>query len=112
MVPGTSLFAGAALQLSVDPVFISEQTFSAIGTTDSVTVSTSGGAPTYTYAWTRVSGSSEITAGSASAATTDFDFSFTNQGFFSATFRCTVTDSASITETIDVSVNVFYGNFS
>lgn len=75
------------------------------GDTDSVTVTPSGGTPGYTYAWTRVSGSTAITANSATAATTTFDCSSISDGqTLEAVMRCTVTDNVAATKTVDVVV--------
>lgn len=74
-------------------------------TSESTTITPSGGTPGYTYAWTRVSGSTDISADSASAATTTFSVTGMVDGeTASATFRCTVTDSASATYTVDIPV--------
>lgn len=66
--------------------------------TNSSTVSVSGGTPPYTYAWSRQSGSTQINANSPSSASTIF--SRVNQPIGaseSAIFICTVTDSAART---------------
>lgn len=76
-------------------------------TTASTTVTPTGGTSPYTYAWTRISGSTLITANSASAATTTFTGSSLASGTtYSAVFRCTVTDNVAATKTVDVNVEV------
>ena len=76
-------------------------------TTASTTVTPTGGTSPYTYAWTRISGSTLITANSASAATTTFTGATLASGTtYSAVFRCTVTDNVAATKTVDVNVEV------
>jgi len=106
-VAGSALNTTPNLTASVSPGAVNTQTTNSTATSASVTVTASGGTPPYTYAWTRVSGASTITANSPTAATTTFsctglDPSEVNE----AVFRCTVTDSAGSpgTATVDVSV--------
>jgi vibriolysin len=58
-----------------------------------ITVTASGGAPPYTYAWQRVSGDSNTNAGSPSSATTSFTRPITVGGWWTSVWRCLVTDS-------------------
>ncbi|MBK7251958.1 MAG: hypothetical protein IPI06_14110 [Gammaproteobacteria bacterium] len=105
-LPGKASATGSSLSGSASPGSI-DHTFSgsSSATSGSVTVTPSGGTPGYTYAWTRVSGSADVSAVSSSAATTAFSVvSMSDGATKSATFRCTVTDSASATYTVDVSV--------
>lgn len=74
-------------------------------TSNSVTVSTIAGTGTVTYAWTRVSGSSLISANSPAAATTTFGAAIASVGSISAVFRCTCTDSVGST-TVDITVTL------
>ena len=64
-------------------------------TTGSAVCTASGGTPTYTYQWSRQSGSTSITANSATSATTTFNIASGASGDQTAVFYCTVTDSAS-----------------
>ena len=76
-------------------------------TTASTTVTPTGGTSPYTYAWTRLSGSTSITANSASAATTTFTGASLASGTtYTAVFRCTVTDNVAATKTVDVNVEI------
>jgi hypothetical protein len=69
----------------------------------------SGGTGPYTYAWTRISGSTQITADAPSAATTTFSGTIGAE-LVTATFRVTATDAAMATATADVSVSLEYAN--
>ena len=75
-------------------------------TTAAVTVSAVGGTPSYSFAWTKLSGDS-ITATSASSASTTFSASSMISGETrSAIFRCAVTDNASPQAVFNVDVAV------
>lgn len=80
-------------------------------TTNSVTITPTGGTSPYTYSWARISGDTEISADSASAATTTFSTASAPLpgAYFFATFRVTVTDDAGspAVETADVSVSLW-----
>ena len=74
-------------------------------TTPTVTAEAAGGVGPYTYAWTRISGDSAITATAPSAATTAFTASLAVDETKIAMFRVTATDTATgATATADVSV--------
>lgn len=74
-------------------------------TTNSVTVTPSGGTGPYTYAWALVTGDT-FTVNSATSATTTFTISITAAGQDkSATYRCTVTDSLAATCSVTVGVS-------
>ena len=76
-------------------------------TTGAAVVTAYNGTPTYAYSWVRTAGDSTITANSSGAATTTFTCTGLTSGETnSATFRCTVTDSASpqAVSTVDVYV--------
>lgn len=105
-LPAKAASVAAGLSASVSVGTISHvYSGSATATSESTTVTATGGTPGYTYAWTRVSGSTDISADSASAATTTFSVvSMADGATKSAIFRCTVTDSTAATYTIDVSV--------
>lgn len=103
--PGAALNATTALSATVSPASIAKLTTSASDNSASATVTASGGTAPYTYAWTRISGATEITANSTTAATTSFNCTGLAAGEVNnAVFRCTVTDSVSATATADVSV--------
>lgn len=105
-LPAKAASVAAGLSASVSVGTISHvYSGSATATSESTTVTATGGTPGYTYAWTRVSGSTDISADFASAATTTFSVvSMADGATKSAIFRCTVTDSTAATYTIDVSV--------
>ena len=97
------------LTVSASPSAISKTDTAATIVTASTTVTAVGGTSPYTYAWTRISGSSSISATSASAATTTFTGSSLVSGTtYDAVFRCTVTDSAGTpaVKTVDVTVRI------
>jgi hypothetical protein len=76
-------------------------------TTNTVTISVSNGAPGYTYSWSKVSGTTYTVNSPTSAATT---FSLYGSGTpagtgYSATYRCTITDSIGYQSTVDVTVS-------
>lgn len=76
-------------------------------TTASVTITAFGGTSPYTYSWARNSGSTLISADSASAATTTFTGTTLASGStYTAVFRCTVTDNVAATTTVDVTVSI------
>ena len=72
-------------------------------TTNSVTVSQSGGTAPITYAWVKLSGDAIIVDSSSSAATT-FSGDPGVEGTISATFKCTVTDSSATPQVQTVTV--------
>ena len=81
-------------------------------TTGSVTVTPSGGSAPYTYAWTNVSGTT-ATVNSATSATTTFtrNAAGSNGGTnYTGVYRCTVTDSAARTASVDVTVSTTHTN--
>lgn len=65
-------------------------------TTNSTTVTPAGGVGPYTHAWTRLafSGAGDCAATAPNAASTAFTFSQVVPGTAAATWRCTVTDTA------------------
>jgi hypothetical protein len=106
-LPGkaASIAAGLSASASVGSILHEYGDSSSATSTDSVTITPTGGTPGYTYAWTHVSGSTDITVTSASAATTTFGVTgLADNASASAIKRCTVTDSAAATYTVDVSV--------
>lgn len=76
--------------------------------TNSTTVTASGGTGPYTYSWARVSGDSAVNVSNASAATVTFSANVPRDGSRSATWRCTVRDSLLATTFVDCSPSVFY----
>lgn len=72
-----------------------------------VIVTPTGGVPGYTYSWSRVSGSTAITALSSTSYSTYFQGLVSVGSTDTAVFKCTVTDSASNTvDTVNVNVSL------
>lgn len=80
----------------------------AVATTPATVATPSGGTAPYTYAWTRISGSTAISADSPSSASTTFSGSVGVNAVISAVFRVTVTDASAATATADVNVDLQY----
>lgn len=105
-LPAAAQSGSGALSIWAIPGSVSKTGTAGTITTDAITAAASGGTPGYTYAWTKVSGDS-ITAVSASTAATTFrGTSVTTGETRTAIFRCTVTDGAAATATVDVSVTI------
>lgn len=107
--------AAAALTVTAEPVsaigtaYISDAVFV---TTNSVTATATGGTAPYTYAWTRVSGTTDFDPQTPSAASTRFRIVLDVGGEAYALFRCTVTDARGRTGTVDVEATAYnFGNF-
>jgi hypothetical protein len=103
----TSVAASAgALTAYPDVAFVSGgRTGAGSVTTDAVTITAAGGTAPYTYAWASFEG--VFAADSATAATTTFTRALTNGQSVSTIQRCTVTDDAAATFTVDVTVSGF-----
>ena len=71
------------------------------GTTAFVTCTASAGTGPYTYIWTRVSGSVDITATADTSASTAFTAAAAFNTTKTSTWKCTVTDSASLADVAD-----------
>lgn len=92
---------------SASPSSITKTDTGATIVTASTTVTPTGGTTPYTYAWTRISGSTSISATSATSATTTFTGTSLASGTtYSAVFRCTITDNVAATKTVDVNVEI------
>lgn len=107
---------GAGLSLTADSgdcigsVFASEPAplFTSV-TSDSVTMTPTGGTAPYTHAWTLVSGSSAVLVDSPTSATTTFTGNVAKNGpGKSAVYRDTVTDALGATANATVSVFLEY----
>jgi len=107
-VPAASSSVLTSLYAFADTSSVSATNDSATVTTSAASITAVGGTPTYSYAWTKLSGDT-ITATSPSASSTTFSGATMVSGETrNAIFRCTVTDSASpeATYTVDVAVSV------
>jgi hypothetical protein len=116
MLPGLSAFittsmaeaGGFTAEVAPDKVTKTGSTTGAPKTlsTTNVTVTPTGGAGGYTYAWVRTFGSALITATSAAAANTVFAATLNADDRLTATFTCTVTDAHGATASADVDVSI------
>ena len=105
---GAAKVSGSALSASASASIvggIGDGTSTQTVTSDPVTVTASGGTSPYTYSWVRQSGST-MSATAATSATTSFSRSLAVNGTASAVWRCTVTDAASATATVDVTADL------
>ena len=75
-------------------------------TSYAVTCTATGGTGPYTYAWTYVSGASSVLCNSPSSNTTTFEAIIYREASRSAVWKCTVTDSAAATASVNVTVNL------
>lgn len=104
--------SGGALSASASPSYAYNINGTGTVVSSSVTVTASGGTPSYSYAWTKVSGD-DISVVSASSDTTVFQATGVTSGEIrTAIFRCTVTDSAGSPATTTVDVSVTLGDAS
>ena len=104
--------SGGALSAVADPSYAFNINGTGTVVSSSVTVTASGGTPSYSYAWTKVSGD-DISVVSASSDTTTFQATGVTSGEIrTAVFRCTVTDSAGSPATTTVDVSVTLGDAS
>lgn len=106
-----STAGGGSLVASISPSSLSGVGTNVVSTGDgggssSCTVTPSGGTGPYSYAWTKVSGTT-ITVSSPAAATTGFSTTLIPGQLVTAVYRCTVTDSLLATATADVSITLF-----
>lgn len=104
--------SGGDLSAMADPSYAFNISGTGTVVSSSVTVTASGGTPSYSYAWTKVSGD-DISVVSASSDTTTFQATGVTSGEIrTAVFRCTVTDSAGSPATTTVDVSVTLGDAS
>src|SRR5688572_8904797 len=98
---------GSVSKFEIDPE--PAPPFKTLGTA-TVTITATGGTAPYTYSWARVSGDSAIAATQPALAATAFQATIAKGSSLSATWRCTITDAALATDTVNVSVTFDYGN--
>lgn len=75
-------------------------------TSNSVTITVTGGTAPYTYSWARVSGDVGPAISSTSAATVTWSETNSPVLTHTAVWRCTVTDSGNLSSTADVNVEL------
>lgn len=87
---------------------VSLRTKNASGSTGSTSVAVTNGAPTYTYAWTYVSGDATIGVTSSTSAVTTFGRTgMADLTHYSAVWKCTVTDSTTATCSVNITVSFY-----
>lgn len=82
-----------------------------VAATPAVTISVTGGTTPYTYAWTKVSGDT-MTVANPTGASTGFSATVGYGDSLNATYRCTITDAAGRTKTVDVGVTLEEQSFA
>jgi hypothetical protein len=106
-VPGNAATASSALGAIVVPGSATADVFVSSGTTNSVTVTATGGTPGYTYSTTFTSGGSGITTNNGTTTTPSWSATGLAEGETRfGTARIRVTDSAGSPATFDVNVSV------
>jgi hypothetical protein len=100
------------LEANVSPASVNFNGSNTSPTTSTVTCTPTGGNPDYTYAWSRVSGSTAISATAPTAATTAFNTTGMSVGQSrTAAFVCTVTDAGGQTaasSNVSVTISRFF----
>lgn len=99
----------SALTPTVIPPTLAGETwgYGVCTTSEPAIVTVTGGTPPYTYSWSRVSGSSSVTAVSPSSYSSYFQGIVSPGSTLSAVFKCTVTDAAStVVDTANVTINL------
>jgi len=89
LLGGQGAYSASTNFLSADGVGFAPGTTQ---TNRAVTVTANGGLPPYTYAWTRVSGDTEIYANNPTSATTRFSVYSATSDTYVTVFKCVVTD--------------------
>lgn len=106
-----ALLAAVAAQPSfkITATDVTQFTSTASGTTDTGSaVTTSGGKSPFTYLCVRIGGAVEIAPSTPTDSSTTFTYSLPFEGFYTTTFRWTVTDDDGLVATTDVTVTVNY----
>lgn len=106
-LPGHASLVTSSMVLSATPGTATSSAAATSQTTNAVAIGVLGGTPAYTYAWVWDSGGSGLTITSPSAASTTFGATgLALHETRTGTAKCTVTDSASIVQTIFVNVEI------
>lgn len=97
--------AVGTLSGSKDKLALYAETSGGTATTNTVTVTASGGTSPYTYAWTKKSGDT-LTVNSPTSNATTFSGTPGAGNAFISTYTCTITDSAGSPATFDVDIAI------
>jgi len=106
---------GAALSVSVTPIVASgfgSSPLAATITSNTVAGVASGGLPPYTYNWTYLSGTTGFNCATPTSSSTYWYKSVASSVSENSIWRLTVTDAASATATVDISIdlsNLYFG---
>lgn len=109
IVAALSRSSSTSLSATVTPTTLTGETwgYGVCMTSEPAIVEALGGVPGYTYSWSRVSGSTAITATSSTSYSTYFQGIVSPGSSLSAVFKCTVTDAASGTvDSVNVSITL------
>jgi hypothetical protein len=102
----------SSLSATISHSTISTTASGATVTTASVTAAGVSGTPTYTYAWTKLSGDTITITSASSASTTFVGSTMAYAESRTATFQCRVTDSAAAYADVQVVVTVTRGGMT
>jgi len=99
--------AGTMLTITSNKSSISATADSgASATTGTITATASGGTSPYSYVWTLISGGAGVSIDSANSAGTTFSGTPGTNLLLTGEYRCTVTDGANDTQSVDVTVTL------
>lgn len=105
----------SGLAVTANSVTRTQSGFSASGTvttTQSANANATGGTPPYTWAWARVSGSSDIAVSSATSQDPSWSAAVLDGAPEIAVWRITVTDDNSNTATADITITLRWNNLA
>lgn len=106
---------GGALSVTVNDVTRTRSGFASEGTVTTVQLPNTrvtGGAPTYSYLWERVSGSLELTCSNPLIADPTWTASVSDAGPEVADWRLTITDSALNTAEDTATISLYWFNLT
>ncbi|MDQ3139989.1 MAG: fibronectin type III domain-containing protein [Pseudomonadota bacterium] len=99
-----SSLGGGTITATASPMSSTAAAFNGLDIVDGPTASGSGGTGPYSYLWSKLSGSADISTGSTSALLSVDSEAYSATNY--ASWRCVVTDSLGATGSVDVTFNV------